>query len=214
MRYREDPGAKTADVAAAIAFVSTRPEVDPDRIHGLGICASAGDMIDAASGDPLIQRVGLVAPWLQNEEIVKAVYSGEDGVSGSIDLSRQAEAEGGMIIPAAGPEGAEGVPMSLGGYYDEADRSAILEYDNRWNYASWEGWLTYFSPDHGGHLDKPLAIVHSEAAAIPDGVRIFLESFAGEATLRWLDDVTQFEFYDVPENVTRAADTMAEHFSR
>ncbi|MEM6712610.1 MAG: alpha/beta hydrolase [Pseudomonadota bacterium] len=213
VRFREDPSAKIADIEAAIEFVSTLPEVDTAQINGLGICASAGYMVDAASGNALIHRVGLVAPWLQNETIVNAVYGGQEGVAGLIDVSRQAETEGGVIIPAAGPEGAEGVLMPIGGYYYEADRGAIPEYDNQWNQMSWEGWLTYHPADHGAALDKPLAIVHSEAAAIPNGVRAFLDGFAGDATIQWLDDVTQFDFYDVPENVSRAANAMAAHFA-
>lgn len=212
VRFKEDPAAKTSDIRAAFEFVATLPEVDASQINGLGICASAGYMVDAVAGNPLVQRIGLVAPWLQNAEIVEAVYGGADGVAGLIDVSRAAEAEGGQIIPAAGPEGAEGVLMPIGGYYYEADRGAVPEYDNQWNQASWEGWLTYHPADNGAALDKPLAIVHSEAAAIPQGVRAFLDGFAGDATLQWLEDVTQFDFYDNPEDVTRAANTMAEHF--
>ncbi len=213
VRFVESPEAKTSDIRAAFDFVATLPEVDATRINGLGICASAGYMVDAAAGNDLVQRVGLVAPWLQNAEIVEAVYGGADGVQGLIEMSRAAEATGGQIIPAAGPEGAEGVLMPIGGYYYEADRGAIPQYDNQWNNAGWEGWLTYYPADNGSRLTQPLAIVHSEAAAIPQGVRAFLEGFAGDATLQMLEDVTQFDFYDNPEDVTRAADTMAQHFA-
>lgn len=212
IRYKEDPAAKASDIRAAIRYVSTLDDVDATRINGLGICASAGYMVDAVSGNPLVQSVGLVAPWLQNEDLVKAVYGGEDGVSGLIELSRQSEARGGDIIPAAGPEGAEGVLMPIGGYYHEPSRGAIAEYDDKWNQSSWEGWLTYHPADNGKRLDKPLAVVHSEAAAIPDGVRAFLNDYAGRATLQMLENVTQFDFYDNPEDVTRAADTVADHF--
>lgn len=109
VRFVESPEAKTEDISRAFEFVATLPEVDARRINGLGICASAGYMVDAVSGNPLVQRVGLVAPWLQNEEIVEAVYGGTEGVTGLIAMSREAEAAGGQIIPAAGPEGAEGV---------------------------------------------------------------------------------------------------------
>ncbi|GAA6161307.1 hypothetical protein NBRC116589_34810 [Ruegeria sp. HU-ET01832] len=212
VRFVESPEAKTSDIKAAIAFVATLPEVDADHINGLGICASAGYMVDAVSGNPLVQRLGLVAPWLQNAQIVEAVYGGAEGVAGLIEVSHAAEAAGGQIIPAAGPEGAEGVLMPIGGYYYEADRGAIPEYDDKWNNAGWEGWLTYHPADNPQRLDKPLAIVHSESAAIPQGVQTFLADFAGEATAQWLEDVTQFDFYDNPEDVTRAADTVADHF--
>jgi hypothetical protein len=212
VRFVESPEAKTSDIKAAIAFVATLPEVDAAQINGLGICASAGYMVDAVAGNPLIQRLGLVAPWLQNAEIVEAVYGGEEGVAGLISVSQAAEAKGGDVIPAAGPEGAAGVLMPIGGYYYEADRGGIPEYDDKWNNAGWEGWLTYHPADNPQRLDKPLAIVHSESAAIPQGVQTFLAGFAGEATAQWLEDVTQFDFYDNPEDVTRAADTVADHF--
>ena len=214
VRFKEDPQAKISDIRAAIEFVSMLDEVDTGRINGLGICASAGYMVDAVAGNPLVNRVGLVAPWLQNDELVKAVYGGDEGVGGLIAISRAAEAKGGEIIPAAGPVGAEGVLMPIGGYYHDPGRGAIPEYDNKWNQASWEGWLTYHPADKPERLDKPLVIVHSEAAAIPDGVKTFIEGFAGQATLKWLEDVTQFDFYDDPEEVRRAADTVAEHFSQ
>lgn len=212
MRFKEDPAAKTSGIKAAFEFVATLPEVDVEHINGLGICASAGYMVDAVSDNPLVQRLGLVAPWLQNKEIVEAVYGGEESVARLIEVSHAAEAKGGDIIPAAGPEGAEGVLMPIGGYYYEADRGAIPEYDDKWNNAGWEGWLTYYPADNPQRLDKPLAVVHSESAAIPQGVQTFLAGFAGEATAQWLEDVTQFDFYDNPEDVTRAADTVVEHF--
>jgi hypothetical protein len=212
VRFVESPAAKTSDIRAAFEFVATLPEVDGAQINGLGICASAGYMVDAVAGNDLVRRIGLVAPWLQNGKIVEAVYGGAEGVAGLIQMSQAAEKAGGQIIPAAGPEGAEGVLMPIGGYYYEADRGAIPEYDNQWNNAGWEGWLTYHPADNPQRLEKPLAIVHSESAAIPQGVRTFLSGFAGDATMQWLEGVTQFDFYDNPEDVTRAADTMAQHF--
>ena len=214
VRFVESPAAKTSDIRAAFDYVRTLPEVDPARLNGLGICASAGYMVDAVAGNAQVDRIGLVAPWLQNEALVEAVYGGPEGVDGLISLSRSAEADGGQIIPAAGPEGAEGVLMPIGGYYFEADRGAVPAYDNKWNNAGWEGWLTYHPANHAERLTQPLAIVHSEAAAIPQGVRDFLAGFTGEATLKMLEDVTQFDFYDNPEDVTRAADAMAAHFSQ
>ncbi len=212
VRFIESPEAKTSDIRAAFEFVATLPEVDASQINGLGICASAGYMVDAVAGNNLVNRIGLVAPWLQNAEIVDAVYGGEEGVQGLIDMSRAAEAAGGQIIPAAGPTGTEGVLMPFDGYYVDSDRGAIPAYDNQWNNAGWEGWLTYHPADNPDRLTQPLAIVHSEAAAIPQGVRTFLEGFTGDATLQMLEEVTQFDFYDNPEDVTRAADTVAAHF--
>lgn len=211
-RYIESPAAKIADIRAAFDTVATLPEVDAGQIHGLGICASSGYMVDAAAGNTLVQRVGLVAPWLQDAELVNAVYGGAEAVAGLIEIGRNAAAAGGQIIPAAGPEGAEGVLMPLGGYYYEADRGAIPEYDNKWNMASWEGWLTYHPADNPARLTQPLAVVHSDAAAIPDGAKRFVRGVSGPVVQDWLANVTQFDFYDTDAVVTRAADTVAAHF--
>lgn len=139
-RFIEDPAAKTADIRAVIDTVAALPEVA--AVHGLGICASAGYMVDATRGNDRIASVGLVAPWLQDREIVEAVYGGAEGVAGLMQAAAEAEAQGGQVIPAAGPEGAEGVLMPIGGYYFEPSRGAIPAYDNAWNNAGWDDWLS------------------------------------------------------------------------
>jgi hypothetical protein len=213
VRFKEDPEAKISDLKKAFEVVATLPEVDAARISGIGICASAGYMVDAASGNPLVASIGLVAPWLQNAVIVDAVYGGAEGIAGLQALSAEAKATpGGIVIGAAGPAGTEGVLMAMDGYYADPARGAIPAYDNRWNQLGWESWLAYLPADHAPRLDKPLAIVHSEAAAIPDGVRAFLAGYAGAPVVEWLDNVDQFSFYDRADAVDAAADTVAAHF--
>ncbi|GIT93187.1 hypothetical protein JANAI62_36690 [Jannaschia pagri] len=207
VRFVESPTAKTSDIEAAFGMIGDLAEVDARNIFGLGICASAGYMVDAVSNTPSVKAIGLVAPWLQNEEIVNAVYGGAEGVQELIEMGRA-----GGIIPAAGPAGTEGVLMPFDGYYSDPALGAIPAYDNQWNNAGWEGWLTYHPADNAERLNQPLAIVHSESAAIPQGVSTFLNGFLGDATLQMLEGVTQFDFYHNDEDVTRAADAMAAHF--
>ena len=70
IRFLENPVRKTEDINAAINFLATRPEVDSARIAGLGICASAGYMSDAALQNANIKSLTLVAPWLHDAEVV------------------------------------------------------------------------------------------------------------------------------------------------
>jgi uncharacterized protein len=102
--------------------------------------------------------------------------------------------------------------MAMDGYYSDPARGAIPAYDNQWNNLGWESWLTYLPVDRAGALDKPLTIVHSEAAAIPDGVRSFLAGYAGEPAVTWLENVDQFSFYDRADAVEAASDEVAAHF--
>jgi uncharacterized protein len=92
VRFKEDPSAKISDLRAAFETVAGLPEVDVANIHGLGICASAGYMVDAAAGNQLVKSVGLVAPWLQDQTIVEAVYGGAEGVAGLRQVAADAAA--------------------------------------------------------------------------------------------------------------------------
>ncbi|MEM8850842.1 MAG: CocE/NonD family hydrolase [Pseudomonadota bacterium] len=209
MRYIESPAAKISDINAAIQAVATRPEVDASQINGLGICASAGYMVDAAVQNDLIRSVGLVAPWLQDQDILETVYGGREGIDGLLNVAQAAEAQGGQIIHAAYTEDSL---MAASDYYGNFDRGLIAAYDNKWNNAGWDDWLTYLPVESAPALTQPLAIVHSEAAAIPQGVGAFLEGYRGEAVVEWFDDVPQDGFYDGQDHIEAASDVVADHF--
>lgn len=216
-RFKEDPASKTADIVAAAEFMTALPEIDRARISGLGICASAGYMAEAASGNTNFRSVSLVAPWLHDAEIVEQVYGGADGITRLIDISRAAEVserEGEPQVIVAASATDETSLMYRIPYYTEAGRGLVPEYDNRFNLASWEPWLTYDSVSVAARLDKPVLVVHSEAAAVPQGAHAFFSLLRGDASELWLENVSQFDFYDRPDAVTRAADAVARHFER
>ncbi|MBB3165155.1 alpha/beta hydrolase [Rhizobium laguerreae] len=217
IRFKEDPAAKTDDIVAAADYMTTLPEIDAGKIAGLGICASAGYMAAAASGNPDFTAISLVAPWLHDKAIVERIYGGADGVSRLIAISREAEeaernGQPRMIVAASANDST--ALMYQIPYYTEPTRGLIPQYDNKFNLASWEPWLTYDSVATGDRLDKPTLIVHSEAAAVPQGTHAFLARLHGDASEIWLDGVTQFDFYDNPQHVTRATDAAAAHFER
>ncbi|MGK7950601.1 MAG: alpha/beta hydrolase [Xenococcaceae cyanobacterium] len=217
-RQLENPTNKTQDIIAAANYLTTRPEIDSNKIAGLGICASAGYMADAAVQSEDIKAIALVAPWLHDRAIVKEVYGGEEAVQSLIDISRKAEAKyektGELsLIPAASMTD-ENALMYQVPYYTEPDRGMIPEYVNEFNLASWEGWLTYDAISTADDLTKPVKIVHSEAAAIPQGAKEFYSRLSGEKERLWLENTTQFDFYDNPEAVATASDAVAEYFEQ
>jgi len=217
VRFKEDLATKTADLVAAGEFMTTVPEVDPTKISGLGICASAGYMAAAATANPHVRSVALVAPWLHDAGIVEQTYGGAEGVAKLVETSRGAEAseeQGQPQIVVAASMTDEGALMYRIPYYTEADRGLVPAYDNKFNLASWEPWLTYDSVSLGASLDKPTLIVHSEAAAVPQGAHAFFAQLEGDASELWFDNVTQFDFYDRPDAVTRSADAAAAHFRK
>ena len=213
-RSLEDPERKTQDIVAAAEFLSTRPEVDADRIAGLGICASSGYMTDAAARSPHIRSLALVAPWLHNGEIVEAAYGGADAVETLLQTGRNSVGKGEMIEAASATN--EDSLMYQAPYYVDAERGAIPEWDNQFNLASWEPWLTYDAVRLSSDINKagvPVAIVHSEAAAIPSGAHQFYDALTVPKSELWLEDVGQMDFYDRDDAVTTAAARVAAHFA-
>ena len=215
-RAMENPAAKTEDIRAAVAFLATRADVNKNSIAGLGICASAAYMAEAAATTPALRSVALVAPWLHDRAIVNAVYGGEQGVASLIKLGRDAEtnfkATGqATLLPAASTTDKTAVMFNVP-YYTEPSRGLIPQWENKFNVASWEAWLTLDAMPIAPRLKVPLLMVHSEAAAIPQGARQFFAAVSAPKQQLWLDKVGQFDFYDRAAPVKNAADAVAAHF--
>jgi uncharacterized protein len=215
-RAMENPKAKTEDIRAAVAFLGTRSEVAKGGIAGLGICASAAYMLEAAATTPAIRSVAVVAPWLHDRTIVNAVYGGEQSVANLIKLGRDAEAKfkatgQATLLPAASTTDKTAVMFNVP-YYTERDRGLIPQWENQFNVASWEGWLTLDAMPTAPKLRAPMLMVHSEAAAIPQGARQFFAAVTAPKQQVWLDNVNQLDFYDRAAPVKASADAVAAHF--
>ena len=213
IQFLEDPQRKTQDIHAAVSYLVTRPEVDINRVAGLGICGSAGYMSDAAATNPKLKTFALVAPWLHNKAIVNSVYGGAAGVEQLISAAKKAQAAAEPVYLEAASRTNEKAVMYQAPYYTEADRGLIAAYDNQFNLASWEGWLTYDAIKTADTLTKPALLVHSDAAAIPQGAKEYQQRAGDKVKLIMLDGVTQFDFYDQAEPGNTAVNAVVEHFN-
>lgn len=215
-RQFEDPQGKIADISAAVRYVATRPEVDADRIGGLGICASAGYMVTAAADTLQLRSVALVAPWLHDREIVLQTYGGAEAVAKLEAVGDAAEAEyrrsgEQSFVPAASLTDSRAI-MYQAPYYTEADRGMIPAWRNAADPAFWRGWLGFDAMPAAARLSQPFLMVHSEAAAIPQGARRFFAQLTGPKQELWLENVGQLDFYDRDQPFTAAAAAVARHF--
>jgi uncharacterized protein len=210
-RSMEDPLAKADDLVAAAEFLATRPDVDHAAISGLGICASGAYLATAATKTTLFSSLALVAPALPSRATVVANLGGQAGVTalrGAAAVARaQFEETGEESLVAAVP------PADTVDYFTDPARGAVPAWDNTFNPASWDQWLDYDAQAAAPRLDVPLFVMHSDAAASPDSVREFIAMVPGHVDQMWLDDVSQFDFYDQPGPVTLAADAVARHFT-
>ncbi len=212
-RFLEDPRRKTEDIRAVIDAVSQLEQVDTSRIAGLGICASAGYMLDAVAGNNKVSSVAVVAPWLHNVAMATQIYGGAESVEGLLAAAKTAQqAEQPVYIEAASSTNPNSL-MYQAPYYTEIDRGLIAEYDNQFNVASWDGWLNYNAQLSASLLKQPTLMVASEAMALPAGAHMYLNNAGSNVSATWLDGVSQFDFYDQPAAVNNAVEAIAQHFS-
>lgn len=165
-----------------------------------------------------MRALALVAPWLHDRAVLEETYGGAAGVDALLRAGDEAEArfrETGRqtFVPIASRTD-RGALMFDVPYYTEPDRGLVPDWRNEADPAFWRGWLEFDGIAIAPAVARPVLLVHSEAAAIPQGARRFFEGLAGPKEALWLEGVPQFDFYDADGPVTAAADAAVAHFRR
>ncbi|MFI6903531.1 alpha/beta hydrolase [Nonomuraea sp. NPDC050394] len=216
-RDYELPERKIADIHHAVTFLADHPAVDADRLGALGVCAAAMYMSANAAADPRVRSLALVAPWLHDLEICHQVYGGADGVAGKLAEATQARAnfeatgEVEYVPVVSGSDPRAAMPFDID-FYLNPSRGGLPQWPNRFAVMAWEGWLGYDSISLSSRITQPVLLVHSEAAAIPEGARRFYAGLTGPKKSIWTDG-DQFAFYDQEPQVTTAVNAAATHFT-
>jgi fermentation-respiration switch protein FrsA (DUF1100 family)/ketosteroid isomerase-like protein len=214
-RNYENPAAKTEDISAAVDFLSTLKFVNASRIGGMGVCASSGYMAQAAVTDSRIKTVTLLAPWLHDPAMAKAIYDtrpgGTAGLLARADAATTAFAKEGKTATVAAASTTDAyaamyLPDPQWDYYLNPDKGAVPSWPNQFAEMSWRPWLTYNAIDIARQVKQPVYMVASEQGAIPDGARRFHALLPGEKELIWLNDYNQLELYIVPDAVNQVVD--------
>ncbi|WP_316528176.1 alpha/beta hydrolase [Kitasatospora brasiliensis] len=224
-RGLEDPAQRVEDFKAAVSFLTTRPEVDPDRIGALGICASGGYLLAATASDHRIKAVATVSAV----DIARQFRLGADGAQdpavfqGLLDAAcaaRTAEARG---------EGTQSFPL----FPDSAEQAAAL--GGRHAVEGWEYYctpraahprsaksLTWSSVDRMAFFDafrfvhliapRPLLMVAGrEAVTSWMSVEAF-QAARGPKELHWIDGAGHVDLYDREPYVGAAAEKLTGFF--
>ena len=217
-REVESPSLKASDIRHAVSFLRDHPAIDGERIGALAICASAGYAVCTAVEDERVRALALVAPWLHDAGLVREVYGGEEGVRDRLRAGEQARdryAETGVVeyVPAADADDPRAaMPMAIDFYRNPA-RGAVPGWPNRFAVMSWTEWLEFDPIALAPKVRIPTLVVHSEAAAIPDGARRFYDALTSDKEIVWTEG-DQFDFYDREPTVTHAVDRAVDHFDR
>ena len=144
-RQYESPARKSKDIASAVSFLATHGRVDSSRIGLLGVCASTGYAAEVAATDERVRTLALVAPWLHDGPLVRAMYGGEEGVRERAERGRSARARWERtgeveVVPAASNTDRSAAMYWEGDfldYYLNPSRGAIPRWSNRFAVMSW-----------------------------------------------------------------------------
>ncbi|MEO0460406.1 MAG: alpha/beta fold hydrolase [Myxococcota bacterium] len=217
-RQFEDSTRKIEDIRAAVDFLAKRTDVE--TIAGLGVCASSGYIAHAAAQDPRISRLVLIAPWLHNAEMARALYDARPG--GTVGLLRAAEeaktryeTTGQTQYALAASEldalSAMYVPQNAFDYYLNPAKAAGSHYANLFAIMSWKPWLTFDGISVAKDIEQPVFIVHSEHGAVPQGTKAFYSGLRGQKDIVWLDQFNQQQLYMDKEAVHTAVQEVADY---
>ena len=224
-RGLEDPAHRVEDIKAAVSFLTTCDDVDPDRIGALGICASGGYILSAAAGDHRIKAVGTVSAV----DIARQFRLGADGtqdptvIQGMLDAAaaaRTAEARGeGVRSFQLFPDTAEQA-LALGGRHGlegfEYYRTDRARHPRSATALTWSSVDRLVSFDAFRFVDliapRPLLmIVGSEAVTSWMAVEAFQKA-RGPKELHWIDGAGHVDLYDKEQYVGPAVSKLTEFF--
>lgn len=218
-RRLESASLKIQDIHAAVDFLTRHPQVDPARVGVVGICASAGYVAQEVAGDARVRSLVLIAPWLHDRAIVDAIYGGAEGVADKLRRGREARARfvaSGVVdyVQAASNTDGSAAMFWTGDaldYYLNVRRGGIPQWGNQFALMGWPEWLEFDGIAAAPRVRQPTLIVHAETAAIPQGAHRFAAAMPAPPHQVWLDGPTQFDFYDAPVVVARAAAEALKH---
>jgi fermentation-respiration switch protein FrsA (DUF1100 family) len=224
-RGLEDPAHRVEDIKAAVSSLTTRPEVDADRIGALGICASGGYVIPSTATDHRVKAVATVSAV----DIARQFREGPDGAQGPAVFQGMLDAAAAARTAEARGEGAQTFPL----FPDTAERARALggqhglegfEYycTDRAQHPRSTKHMPWRSIDLMGSFDafrfigliapRPLLMIAGRQAVTAHMTTRAIANAQGPKELYWIDGASHVDLYDKPQYVTPAVAKLADFF--
>ncbi|MBB5406415.1 hypothetical protein HDG34_000330 [Paraburkholderia sp. HC6.4b] len=227
-RGLEDPIQRAEDVKSAVSYLSIRPEVDPQRIGALGICASGGYVPFAAQTDHRIKAVATVVGacvgilWregMDGKQSPDVLQKQLD--EAAVDRTNEAKGEPvrmAQIVPAT-DEQAKFFPeksMFREAYdYYRTPRGQHPHSTNQWVARSVDKIAQY---DSYALVDliapRPLLMIAGTEADTQRFSVETIEKAKGPKELFWIEGASHVDLYDKPEYVDPASVKLVSFFKQ
>jgi uncharacterized protein len=224
-RDLEDPAQRVEDLKAAVSYLTTRAEVDAERIGALGICASGGYGLVATATDRRIKALATVSAV----DIARQFRVGADGTQdpavfqgllAAAAAARTAEAGGAEVqsfelFPPTGDAARAGGQHVYEGWEYYCTPRAMHERSTK--VLPWISVdrIATFDAFHAIHLIAPrplLMIAGRDAVTAWMSVEAFQKS-VGPKEFTWIENATHVDLYDRDEYVTPAVARLTTFFT-
>lgn len=173
-RYVASPDINTEDFSAAVDYLSTRDDVDPNRIGILGICGWGGMAINAASMDTRIKATVASTMYDMTRVNAKGYFDAMDEndryqLREKLNAQRTADYKNGYYALAGGvvdPLPAD-APQFVKDYYayyktERGYHPRSLNSNSGWNVTSSLSFMTMPILSYAGEIRHAVMIVHGE----------------------------------------------------
>ncbi|MEW2404055.1 alpha/beta hydrolase [Streptomyces sp. NPDC046862] len=226
-RGMENPFQRAEDIKSAVTYLTTRDDIDPDRIGALGICASGGYVPYAAQTDHRIKGVATVSAVDMGSVIREGLGRTQDpailkALLDQAGAARTAEARG------ADPELVAWIPDNAEELLETATRQFRETFEfyctpRGYHPRAVQGWMLR-SVDQLAQYDsyamielispRPLLMIAGSEAESAYFSREAIAQAAQPKELVVIDGATHIDLYDKDEYVTPAVAKLAGFFGK
>ena len=176
-RYVASPDINTEDFCAAVDYLSTREDTDPERIGILGICGWGGMAINAAAIDTRIKATVASTMYDMSRVNANGYFDAADNADARYETRKQLNAQrtedylngnyalaGGVVDPL--PEDAPQFVKDYHAYYKTSRgyHKRSLNSNGGWNKTSSLSFLNMPILAYAGEIRSAVLLVHGEKA--------------------------------------------------
>lgn len=176
-RYVASPDINTEDFQAAVDYLSTRPDVDPERVGIIGICGWGGMALNAAAIDTRIKATAAMTMYDMTRVTAKGYFDSEDSEEArhakrvAMNAQRTEDYKNGTYARAGGvvdplPDDAPEFVRDYYAYYKtpRGYHERSLNSNDGWNVTSSLSFLNMPILQYSGEIRSAVLVVHGERA--------------------------------------------------
>lgn len=175
-RYVASPDINTEDFSAAVDYLSTRDDVDPERIGIIGICGWGGMALNAAAIDTRIKATVASTMYDMTRATANGYFDSIDAdaryeLRKQLNAQRTADAKSGTYALAGGvadplPDDAPWFVKDYYGYYktERGYHKRSLNSNNGWNVTSALSFINMPILAYSDEIRSAVLIIHGEKA--------------------------------------------------